>query len=126
MKLVWWMVSASVLSSILISTLLRSARIEVWLGMLGPLTSAAASWIAIERQFVRRPEALTRLLIKAFAAKMVFFAVFVTVVLKFGMVRPFPFVISLMSYFIALHAAEAIGLRRLQGAGSVAPPLGSL
>jgi len=115
MKLAWWMLSGSVLSSFLITTLLTTgARREVWLGMLGPLASAVASWIVMERQFTRRPTALTGLLIKAFAAKMVFFGVYVAALLKVGGVRPFPFVVSFMSYFVALHALEAVGLRRLQ------------
>ena len=115
MKLAWWMLSGSVLSSFLITTLLTTgAGREIWLGMLGPLASAVASWIAMERQFMRHPGALTGLLIKAFAAKMVFFGVYVAALLKVGGVRPFPFVVSFMSYFVALHALEAVGLRRLQ------------
>jgi hypothetical protein len=115
MKLAWWMLSGSVLSSLLITTLLfTEARREVWFGMLGPLASAAVSWIAIERQFARRPTGLTGFLIKAFAAKIVFFGVYVTALLKVGIVRPFPFVVSFMSYFVALHVLEATGLHRLQ------------
>jgi hypothetical protein len=115
MKLAWWMVSGSVLSSLLITTLLfTQARREVWLGMLGPLVSAVVSWIAMERHSIRRPAGLTGFLIKAFGAKMVFFGVYVTALLKVGSVRPFPFVVSFMSYFVSLHALEAIGLRRLQ------------
>lgn len=68
----------------------------------------------MQRQSVRRPEAMTGLLIKAFAAKMVFFGIYVAVLLKAGRLRPFPFVVSFMGYFVALHALEAVGLRRLQ------------
>jgi hypothetical protein len=115
MKLAWWMLSGSVLSSLLITTLLSTgARRDVWLGMLGPLASAVTSWIAMERQFIRRPAALTGLLIKAFAGKMIFFGVYITALLEAGVVRPFPFVVSFVSYFVSLHALEAIGLRRLQ------------
>jgi hypothetical protein len=115
MKLAWWMLSGSVFSSLLITTLwFTGARREIWLGMLGPLASAMVSWIAMQRQSVRRPAALTALLIKAFAAKMVFLGVYVAALLKVGGVRPFPFVVSFMSYFMALHTLEAIGLHRLQ------------
>lgn len=115
MKLAWWMLSGSVASSLLITTLWPAgAGREIWLGMLGPLASAMVSWFAMQRQSVRRPAALTELLMKAFAAKMVFFGVYVAALLKLGIVRPLPFVVSLMSYFVALHAVEAIGLRRLQ------------
>ena len=115
MKFAWWMLLGSVASSLLITTLWSTgARREIWLGMLGPLASAMVSWLAMQRQSVRRPEAMTGLLIKAFASKMVFFGVYVGVLLKAGGVQPLPFVVSFMSYFVALHAWEAIGLRRLQ------------
>jgi len=117
MKLIWWMLSGSVLSSIVVTLLFGAdIRLEVWLGMLGPLAAALVSWIAMERQYLRNPAGMTSLLIKAFAAKMVFFAGYVTVLLSSGLVQPIPFVISLMAYFISLHAIEAIGLRRLQTA----------
>jgi hypothetical protein len=115
MKLIWWMLSGSVLSSIILTALLSaSIKLEIWLGMLGPLAAAIVSWIAMERQHVRRPGGMTALLIKAFAAKMIFFAGYITVLLSIGLVEPIPFVISFLSYYLCLHAMEAIGLRRLQ------------
>jgi hypothetical protein len=115
MKLIWWMLSGSVLSAIILTTLLgEGARFELWLGMSGPLAAAIGSWIAMEHQHARRPAGLTGLLIKAFAAKMIFFAGYITALLSIGLVRPIPFVISFISYFIALHTVEAVGLRRLQ------------
>jgi hypothetical protein len=118
MKLVWWMLSGSVLSWLILAILLGSkARIEIGLGMLGPLASAIASWIAMERQHRRRPEGLTGIMIKAFAAKMIFFALYITALLSAGLVRPIPFVIGFLGYFLSLHVVEAIGLRRLQAAG---------
>jgi len=123
MKLVWWMLAGSILSSLVLSPLFGAeARLEIWLGMLGPLASAVASWIAMERQHLRRPEGMTRLMIRAFAAKMVFFAAYIAVLLRSGWVRPIPFVVSFMGYFLSLHAAEAFGLRRLQAAGLPASP----
>jgi hypothetical protein len=118
MKLFWWMLSGSILSALILPVLLGSnTRIEVWLGMLGPLAAVLVSWIAMKRQHLRNPKGLTKLLIKAFAAKMIFFAVYITVLLGGGWVRPFPFVISFMGYYLTLHVMEAIGLRRLQAAG---------
>ncbi len=115
MKLAWWMLAGSGVSALLISTLgFPGARREIWLGMLGPLVSAMGSWFAMQRQSVRRPAGMTGLLIKAFAAKMVFFGAYVAVLLKIGGVRPFPFVVSFVSYFVALHTLEAVGLHRLQ------------
>jgi hypothetical protein len=127
MKLLWWAFSGSVLSAVAITAMVRAevAR-EVWLGLFGPLAAAFASWFAMQRQHKRRPAGMTRLLIKAFAAKMVFFGLYVSVLLRIGIVRPFPFVISFLAYFISLHVFEAIGLHRIQSSGFSAPPLGSL
>jgi hypothetical protein len=121
MKLFWWMLSGSVLSATVLSVpIAADIRLEIWLGMLGPLASALVSWITMERQFLRRPAGMTSLMIKGFVAKMVFFAGYVTVLLSIGSVQPIPFVISFTAYFILLHAAEAIGLHRLQTANPAA------
>jgi hypothetical protein len=123
MKLVLWMLSGSVFSAGILSLVLGAgARLEVWLGMLGPLVSAVASWIAMGRQYARHPEGLTRILIKAFAAKMIFFAGYVTVLLGAGLVHAIPFAISFLGYFLSLHIVEAVGLHRLQVAGISASP----
>jgi hypothetical protein len=121
MRLVRWMLAVSILSSLILTLLLGAgSRIEIWLGMIGPLASAIVSWIAIERQQLRRPEALTSIMIKSFAAKMIFFAAYITVLLKTGFVRPNPFVVSFISYFVLLHGMEAFGLHRLQSAANSA------
>jgi hypothetical protein len=118
MKLVRWMLTGSILSSLILAIVLGSKnRIEIWIGMSGPLVAALASWIAMERQYRQRPEGLTGLMIKAFAAKMIFFALYIAVLLKIGLVQPGPFAISFLGYFLSLHIVEAIGLHRLQAAG---------
>jgi len=121
MRLLWWMVSGSMISAAILTVLL-DAKAEIWLGMAGPLAGALTSWIAIKRQHAKNPGLVTRLLIKAFAAKMIFVAVYVAVFLKIGLVQPTPFVISFLVYFIGLHSMEAAGLYMLQAAGFSAPP----
>jgi hypothetical protein len=122
MKLAWWMLAGSVVSSFIMAALLGAEiKLEVWLGMLGPLTAALVSWIAMERQHVRRPEGLTAVLIKAFAAKVIFFGGYITVLVRLGLVRPIPFVVSFIIYFLALHVVEVIGLYGFQAAGPMAP-----
>ena len=121
MKLVWWMITGSVLSSLILTILLGSrTRTEIWIGMLGPLIAALVSWIAMERQHRKSPEGLTGLMIKAFVIKMIFFALYITVLLSIRLVQPVPFVISFLGYFLSLHTVEAIGLRRMQAAGIAA------
>ena len=48
-----------------------------------------------------------------FALKFVFFVVYVAVMLRLLSLRPVPFVIAFVSYFIALYAMQAFYLRRL-------------
>ena len=123
MKLVWWMLSGSVLTALILTIPLKPEyRPELWIGMSGPLVSAVVSWIAMQRQYIRSPEGMTALMIKAFAAKMIFFAGYITVLVSFGWVQPIPFVVSFVCYFLALHGVEAFGLRRLQIAGRTGSP----
>ena len=56
---------------------------------------------------------LTSLMLKLFAGKMVFFAVYVAVMLGVLGLRPVPFVASFTISFIASHLIEAFSLRRL-------------
>jgi hypothetical protein len=54
----------------------------------------------------------------AFAAKMIFFAAYVAVMLRVLDLQPIPFVVSFASCFIALHFIEGLGLRRLFAGGA--------
>jgi hypothetical protein len=49
----------------------------------------------------------------AIAAKMVFFAAYVSVAIAVWRLEPGPFVASFVASFVALYAAEAVALRRL-------------
>jgi hypothetical protein len=123
MKMVWWMLSGSVLSCALATAIVGlDLWLELWLGMLGPLVSAVLSWIAMERWYNNDPAALTGLLVKAFAAKMAFFAIYIAISVKIGTVRPIPFIVGFLCYFVSLHALEAVGLRRLQSGALSTPP----
>jgi hypothetical protein len=126
MKLVAWMLAASVAAAGLLPVLFGLGfRSEVWLGMLGPLVSAAVSWIAMERQCRANRAGLAGLMIRAFAAKMIFIGAYVAIVLSVSWVRPVPFVVSFTGFFLVLHITEAIGLHRLQSA-AFRPSGGSL
>ncbi len=90
-----------------------STRLEVFLGMLGPLLVSIVSWLMAGRMFRARPERLTALMVTAFAAKLAFFGGYVTLCLGPLGLAPAPFAASLTVYYIALHLTEAVGLRRL-------------
>jgi len=65
------------------------------------------------RTFRRDPAKLTSVMAAAFAAKMVFFAGYVTLAMAEFSVRPVPFIASFTAAFITLYFAEAVALRRL-------------
>ena len=114
MRLVWWMVAGSLLSSFAMTALLGAeAGLSILLGVIGPLIAVPWTSIAVERMHKRHPEAVTSLLIKAFTAKMAFFAGYMFIVFRLGLVRPIPFMMSFTGYFLALHITAAFALRRL-------------
>ena len=109
-----WMTGASVASSFAVAAFLGAqAGAAVIAGMAAPLFAATASWVMAERTFKRNPEALTSLMVAAFAGKMLFFGAYVVMALGVLALRPVPFVASFTSYFIALYMTEALCLRRL-------------
>lgn len=122
MKPLVWMVGASVGSWLGIAAWSGvSSSLEVLFGMLAPLASAAATWVLVARAFPSRPESLTPLMVAAFAGKLVFFGVYVTIMLRVLALRPLPFVVSFTTYFIALHLFEAFCLQRLFAGSAPAP-----
>jgi hypothetical protein len=114
MKPVVWMVGTSIGSWLLVMVWpgLTGSR-EVLFGMLAPLAGAVSTWVLVARTYPARPQLLTALMVVAFAAKLVFFGVYVTIMLAVLDLRPVPFVVSFTTYFIALHLFEALCLQRL-------------
>ena len=86
---------------------------SVLLGITGPLLVAGLSWAAMARTFRRDPGRLTSLMMIAFAAKMVFFAAYISLAMTVLAVQPAPFVTSFVVSFIALYSVEAVMLRRM-------------
>jgi hypothetical protein len=118
MKPVLWIVGASTATWLALAAFLdRATNWAILFGMLGPLLAVIATLLPAERIYQRHPEVSTSFMIAAFAAKLVFFGVYVTVVLKVLLLRSMPFVISFTSYFIVLYSIEALYLRRLYGRG---------
>ena len=114
MKPVAWMAVASGAAWVLVTVVLADrANPEAAFGIAGPLTSAAVSWVAYVRANAAAPERLTRVMMTAFALKLIFFSVYVTAAMRVLDLRAAPFVVSFASAFIALHAMEAFSLQRL-------------
>lgn len=72
----------------------------------------------MERVHRREPAGTSPAMIKLFAAKMVFFGVYVAGVVMLLRVPTRAFVVSFTSQYIMLHFMEAIFLRRLFAAGA--------
>ena len=109
-----WMAGASLLSWLAISAV-GGDRVnpEALFGMLGPLLSACVTWVAVGHTWRTAPERLTGVMIVGFAAKLVFFGLYVAAMLRGFALRPVPFVAAFVSYFIALYAMQALFLKRL-------------
>jgi hypothetical protein len=109
-----WMVIVSVGTALAAAAAVGGdVRVEIVLGMLAPLAAVVVTWLVVERGHRRNPLLVTAILLKAFAAKVVFFLVYVTVMIAGVGLQAQPFIISLTAYFIALYAAEAWFLHRL-------------
>lgn len=114
MKPVAWMAAVSGAAWVLVTlTLAERANPEAAWGIAGPLFVAIVSWMAYGRANAVAPERLTRVMITAFALKLIFFSVYVAVAMRVLELRAAPFVMSFASAFIVLHAMEAFSLRRL-------------
>ena len=110
MKTVLVLSAASVLSAAVLSV--RFGR-EVWLGMIAPLIVVSGSWLVMKRVYRINPERLNSVMITAFAGKLAFFGLYVAFAIVVLAIQPVPFVLSLTSYFVALHMIEAILLKRM-------------
>ena len=109
-----WMAGASVLSWLAV-TAVGGSRVnpEALAGMLAPLISACVTWLAVRHTWRTAPERLTAVMVVGFAAKLVFFGLYVAAMIRGFSMRPVPFVASFVSYFIALYAMQALFLKRL-------------
>ena len=107
-----WMVGASVGTWLVLTVSAGDVNPEALFGMLGPLASACATWIVVARA-AAAPERVTGVMVTGLMVKMMFFAAYVAGMLKGAELRPVPFVVSFAGFFIALHAMEAVFLRRL-------------
>src|SRR5215471_1558104 len=118
MRLVLWMSGISCISWIPTTFLFgRQSSLAILYGMIGPLAAVSGTWFLAERTYRQRPEALTSVMIAAFAGKVVFFLAYVTVMLRVLSLRPVPFVTSFTTYFIVLYLVAALQMRRMFWSG---------
>jgi len=85
---------------------------ELAFGMAAPLAGATVSWHMVERTHAVAPERVTSVLVAGFAAKMIFFGIYVGVLGALWL-RPQPLVVAFGASFLVLHMIEAGYLRKL-------------
>lgn len=112
MKQVTWM-AAGCVGSWLVAALLFNRASELFLGMIGPLVAAAATWIAIDRAQRQDPSRVTRLLMGALMAKVLFFGAFVVGVSRVPGLDLGTFGAAFFVYFVALYIVQAFLIRGL-------------
>jgi len=118
-----WMGAAALGSWLLVTVLaLEPVNPELLLAMVGPLVSAAASWIVTERTQRVAPARVIGVFVAAMFAKMVLFAAYIVIMVRLVGVRPVPFVIGFTGFFLGLLGIEALFLKRLLDHGMRSAP----
>ena len=89
------------------------AAAAAFLGMGAPLVVGLATIRLVERTVRADVTRLTARMAAAFAVKLVFYAVYVSVVVGLLGIAPVPFTLSFTFYFVGLQIAEALYFRTL-------------
>lgn len=84
---------------------------EIFLGMIAPLIIGIMSIILLSIAHQKSSEKVNKIMIKLFAGKMVFYALYFIYIFTFYTFNPMPFILSFTGYFITLHISEALFLR---------------
>ena len=108
-----WMITASTGSALAAAFVAPAAAAEIVLGMAAPLLAVVATSVLAERTFLANPSMLLPVMLKALIAKAVFFTTYLVTMLKGVELRPEPFAISFVVYFIALYGVQAVLFERL-------------
>ena len=113
-----WMIGVSLVAWLVAALFVgRDNAFAVFVGMLGPLVATVISWVLSDRTYRRNPLRLRGVMILAFMAKIVFFGLYVAIMLRVLGQPIVPFMISFIMYFVGLHFAQALLLRRLFASG---------
>jgi len=112
MKQIMWM-AAGCVGSWLVAALFFDRTSELFLGMVGPLLASAATWLAIDRTQRRNPSGVTRVLMGALMAKVLFFGAYVVAVSRVPGIDLGTFGAAFFVYFLALYIVQAFLIRGL-------------
>ncbi len=124
MRLSAALAAACVLTCGTAAALAPEAAAAAFLGMAAPLVVGLATIRLVERTVRADVTRLTARMAAAFAVKLVFYAVYVSVVIGLLRVDPVPFTLSFTFYFVGLQIAEALYFRTLLVNASATPSTG--
>ena len=113
MRSIWVAVALVIAAGAVAAALVPGAALEVLLGMAGPVVVGVGSLVLMDRTYKRSPELLTRLMVRAFMAKLVVFGLYMTGAVSMLSLDAIWFAGSFTAAFVVLHLAEAIHLQRL-------------
>ncbi len=113
MRGIWVAVALVIAAGVVAAALVPGAALEVLLGMAGPVVVGVGSLVLMDRTYKRSPELLTRLMVRAFLAKLVVFGLYMTGAVSMLSLDAIWFAGSFTAAFVVLHLAEAIHLQRL-------------
>ena len=113
MRGIWVAVALVIAAGAVAAALVPGAALEVLLGMAGPVVVGVGSLVLMDRTYKRSPELLTRLMVRAFLAKLVVFGLYMTGAVSMLSLDAIWFAGSFTAAFVGLHLAEAIHLQRL-------------
>lgn len=109
-----WLTAALVIAAAAgTAAIAPGTALEVGLGAAGPLVVGVGSLVLMDRAYKRGPEQLTRLMVRAFLAKMVLFGLYMALTVSMLSLDVIWFAGSFTVAFVALHLAEALHLQRL-------------
>ena len=112
MRSIWVAVALVIAAGAVAAALVPGAALEVLLGMAGPVVVGVGSLVLMDRTYKRSPELLTRLMVRAFLAKLVVFGLYMTGAVSMLSLDAIWFAGSFTAAFVVLHLAEAIHLQR--------------
>ena len=124
MKLSAALAAACVLTWGAAAALAPEAAMPALLGMAAPLVVGLATIRLVERTVRADVTRLTARMAAAFAVKLVFYAVYVSIVVGLLRVEPVPFTLSFTFYFVALQVSEALYFRTLLVNAGATPSAG--
>jgi hypothetical protein len=95
---------------------------EAGYALAGPLAAAVGSWLITARVHAADPAKVTSAMVAGFGVKALLFGAYVVVAVRGLGLRPLPFALSFVGFFVVLYAVEAYFLWQLfAGARRPAP-----